>query len=106
MQNWNQLNTLDTLVVALCRDYTRRQVAVLNGLLPRRILTEYRYLNACIYEAVSEIVGERLAQLYITEIGCMTGYANSKITCMSEGMYKSYKRLITDNIAKKLHLSN
>ncbi len=34
----------------------------------------------------------------------MTGFAKRKIDFMSEGTYKSYKRLITDNIAKKLHL--
>ena len=104
MQNWNQLNTLDALVVALCRDYTRRQVAISSGSLSKRTLTEYRYFNTNIFEAVVEIVGERDAMNYIEEIGWMTGFAKSKLIYMSEGMYKIYKRRISDNIAKKLHL--
>ena len=104
MQNWKGLNTLDALVVALCRDYTRRQVAISSGALSKRTLTEYKYINANIYEAVAEIVGERDVLNYIEEIGGMTGFAKSKICYMSEGTYKAYKRMIIDNIAKKLHL--
>lgn len=107
MQSWKHLNTLDALVVALCRDYVRRQVAISKGDMPRRILTEYKYLNTNIFEAVSEIVGEFDAKIYIDEIGGMTGYAGSEFGYrMSEGTYKAYKRSITKNIAKKLHLSD
>jgi hypothetical protein len=73
----------------------------------KRTLTEYKYLNTSILEAVREIVGEFDAKSYIDEIGSMTGYAKSKFAYrMSEGTYKSYKRYITYNIAKKLHLSD
>lgn len=107
MQSWKHLNTLDALVVALCRDYVRRQVAISEGMMSKRTLTEYKYLNTSIFEAVSEIVGEFDAKTYINEIGCMTGYANSEFGYrMSEGTYKTYKRSITKNIAKKLHLSD
>ncbi len=75
MQSWKHLNTLDALVVALCRDYVRRQVAISEGMMSKRTLTEYKYLNTSIFEAVSEIVGEFDAKTYINEIGCMTGYA-------------------------------
>lgn len=107
MQTWKQLSTLDALVVALCRDFMRRQVAICEGFMSKRTLTEYKYLNTGIFEAVSEVVGEFDAKAYIEEIGSMTGYAKSKFAYrMSEGTYKSYKRNITHNIAKKLHLSD
>lgn len=106
MHTWKQLNTLDALVVALCRDYVRREVAISNRAVSKRTDTEYRYLNFRIFEAAAEIVGERLAYAYICEIGGMVGYAKSEIDCMSEGTYKTYKRLIIENIAKRLHLSD
>lgn len=107
MQGWKHLGTLDVLVIALCRDYVRRQVAISKGEASKRVLTEYKYLNVSIFEAVSEIVGEFDAKIYIDEIGGMTGYANSEFGYrMSEGTYKAYKRAITKNIAKKLHLSD
>ena len=104
MASRNVESTLETLVIALCLDYRRRQSAIESGSAPRRTDVEYRYYNFKIYDAVSEIAGERLADRYIDEIGQRVGYAKSSIACVSETIYKQYKRLIINNIAKKLHL--
>ena len=104
MANWNVKDSLDTLVCALCLDYSRREKAIQNKNATKRTDTEYRYLNFKIFDAVAEIVGERFAQSYIYEIGRRLGYAKSNINCVSEITYKNYKRLIIDNISKKLHL--
>ncbi len=100
------INTLDALVVALCRDYARRAEAIEKETAVQRTDTEYRYLNYQIYHAVAEISGEEFALIYINEIGREVGYANSEIENISEVTYKNYKRMMKDNIAKKLHLSN
>ena len=97
-------DTLDNLVVALCLDYGRRQRAILEKNASKRTDTEYRYYNFKIFDAAAEIVGERFAELYIEEIGGRVGYAQSAVGCVSEITYKSYKMLIKENIAKKLHL--
>ncbi len=100
------INTLDALVVALCLDYERRAAAIQHETAVCRTDTEYRYLNYKIYEAVSEISGEEFALTYIKEIGREVGYANSDIDNVSESTYKNFKRMMKDNIAKKLHLKN
>ena len=100
-----KIDTLDELVIALCLDYRRRQNAIEEKNISKRIDTEYRYYNFKIYDASAEIVGERLAEGYIEEIGRRVGYAKSALCCFSEVMYKNYKRKIIDNIAKKLHLA-
>lgn len=97
-------STLDTLVIALCLDYRRRQKAIEERSAAKRTDTEYRYYNFKIFDAVSEIAGERFADQYIEEIGNRVGYAKSSIPCVSETIYKQYKRLIINNIAKRLHL--
>lgn len=97
-------SSLDTLVIALCFDYRRRQKAILERSVAKRTDTEYRYYNFKIFDAAAEIVGERFAERYIEEIGNRVGYAKTAIDCVSEITYKNYKRLIKDNIAKKLHL--
>ena len=97
-------STLDTLIIALCLDYRRRERAIEERSASKRTDTEYRYYNFKIYDAVSEIAGARFADQYIDEIGNRVGYAKSTIGCVSETIYKQYKRLIINNIAKRLHL--
>lgn len=100
----NLESTLDTLVIALCLDYARRQRAIEEKSVAKRTDTEFRYYNFKIFDAVAEIVGERFAPRYIYEIGARIGYAKSSVDCVSESTYKDYKRMIKDNIARKLHL--
>ncbi|MBQ8720436.1 MAG: hypothetical protein IJY65_05325 [Clostridia bacterium] len=95
---------VETLVVALCLDYERREEAMRVGSVSHRTDMEYRYLNFKIYDAAAEIVGERDACLFINEIGRKVGYAQSEIGAMSEAAYKIRKREVKVNIAKKLHL--
>lgn len=96
--------TLDNLVHALCRDYPRRQQAIETGGAEHRTLVEFRYLNLKIMDAAAEIAGDAFAHVYINEIGKSVGYAKSETEGTSEYTYKKYKRLIKENIAKKLHL--
>ena len=104
MQNKNVINTLDLLVRALCADYGRREEIILKGTAERRVDNELRYLNFKIFDSISEVVGERHADIFISEIGKSIGYARSGVDCMSEGMYKKYKALVKSNIAKRLYL--
>lgn len=104
MPRKNLETTLDTLVIALCLDYGRRQRAIEEQSVTKRTDTEFRYYNFKIFDAVAEIVGERFAARYIYEIGERVGYAKSSVDCVSETTYKDYKRMIKDNIARKLHL--
>ena len=96
--------TVDTIVVAMCLDYKRRERAIRERSVTKRTDTEYRYLNYMIYDAAAEIIGERDAVTMVNEIGRRTGYAKTALDNLSEITYKSYKRLIMDNVAKKLHL--
>ncbi len=96
--------TLDGLVVALCRDYERRRLAREEGAVSKRTSMEYGYINAKIYEAAAEIVGERYAELYIDEIGKSVGYAKTKHDAVSETTYKEEKLAVKISIAEKLHL--
>lgn len=99
-------STLDTLVIALCLDFERRQAVILKRDATRRTDTEYRYYNFKIFDAAADIVGEDMAELYIKEIGSRVGYAKSEVPDVSEVTYKNYKRMIKNNIAKKLHLAD
>ena len=65
---------------------------------------EYKYINLHMADAAAEIAGERLAPIYIDEIGTRTGYAHSRVDCVSETTYKEQKQSVKINIAKKLHL--
>lgn len=97
--------TLDNLIIALCRDYSRRKNLIEEGMLGKRSLVEFRYLNIKIYDAVAEIVGDGLTEIYIEELGKNVGYAKSEVMdLMSEATYKKYKLLAKENISKKLHL--
>ena len=98
--------SLDSLVKALCCDFSRRKKIIESGGATKRTQTELRYLNLKIFAAAAEIAGDEFAAVYIEEIGREIGYAKSEAFCVSELTYKRYKSLIKENIAKKLHLSD
>ena len=98
--------TLDKLVVALCRDYQRRREAIAASAYTARTLMEYRYYNLKIFDGAAEVVGKDAAEKYITEIGEAKGYANSEIHEVSEYAYKKKKSNVKRNIAVKLHLTD
>ena len=96
--------SLDMLIVALCRDYFRQRAAIEGHTVEKRVDTEYRYYCFKIYDAVSEIVGDRLSMIFITEIANRVGYAKSELYYYSEKHYKETKLRVKQNIAKRLHL--
>ena len=96
--------SLDALVVALCRDYDRREESILKSTCGGRVAIEYRYINYRILEAAREIAGSRYALLYIREIGKKVGYANSEIGCLSESAYKTEKLEVKLAVARRLSL--
>ena len=104
MAAWNIENSLDSLVTALCYDYERRKKAISSKTNSYRTDTEHRYLNYKIFAAAAEIVGDEDAEQIIREIGKKIGYAKSEFYTLSEVTYKKYKRLVRDNIARKLNL--
>ena len=106
MALWKLENSLELVICALCLDYERRRAAIEGRTHSKRTDTEFRYYNFKIYDAAAEIVGERFAEQYVREIGERIGFAGSEVNCVSEVTYKKYKRLIKENIAKKLHLSD
>lgn len=95
--------TLDYLIVAICRDFRTRQRAIVEKRFKRRTLMEYEYLNRQLIEATTDIVGKDY-EIYIDEIGNKVGYAYSKIDGISETEYKQRKREVKIRIAKRLHL--
>lgn len=108
MRNRNLVkqSPLDLLVTGLCADFARRERLINEGAVSRRTLTEIRYINIKILEAAQEVVEERYARLFIKEIGENIGFANTKIEIYSETFYKTLKKEIKANIAKKLHLTD
>lgn len=104
MARRNVESTLDALVRALCLDYPRRERAISERSVSHRTDTEFRYYNFKIFDAAAEVVGEAEAEIYIKEIGAAVGYAKSESFLISEVTYKQRKRLVMNNIAKKLHL--
>ena len=96
-------DTLDKLVIAFCKDYFFRKEAIESGAASKRTRMEYEYINGRIASAAREIVGDDF-EIYINEIGNALGYAKSNVPYISESGYKSYKRAVKINIAKKLHL--
>ncbi len=97
-------STLDSLIYALCDDYSRRETIIKDGSASRRTLLEMEYLNYKIYSAAAEISGDALAPVYIKEIGSNIGYAKSEDYSISEVTYKLRKSEIKKNIGRKLHL--
>ena len=96
--------TLDNLIVAICRDYTRRENAITDKCCSARTAMEYRYLNSSVLRAAIEVAGESDGRMYIYEIGEKIGYAYSSVEDVSEGTYKQIKKEVKRNIARKLHL--
>ena len=105
-RNITKGKSIDLLITALCYDFPRRERAIKSGLASRRTLTEFRYLNFKILEAVGEVVEEQYVRIYINEIGENIGYANTKLEMLSEVAYKQRKKEVKENIAKKLHLED
>ncbi len=97
-------DTVEQIVVAMCRDYKRRAEGILSPETSARTKVEYRYLNYKIADAVAELVERRNVPIFIDEIGSHTGYASSAAVGMSESVYKRAKVKIKYNIALKLHL--
>ena len=96
-------DTLDSLIVAICRDFFTRTRAIEDKSCKRRTLMEYEYLNRNLVEAAYDIVGDEY-ETYINEIGNIFGYAYSEIEGISETEYKLRKKEVKIKIAKKLHL--
>ena len=96
--------SLDNLIIALCRDFERRALAIESGSCNSRTAVEYKYYNYKILEGAIEIAGPNNARTFVYEIGHKVGFAKSKIDCMSEVMYKSWKMDVKMRIAQKLHL--
>ena len=96
-------DTLDGVIVALCKDFDRRADTVKEGRCSRRTAMEYEYINRRLLDAVRELAGDD-ALIYIREIGGRLGFAYSDIDGASESTYKKLKKEIKLNIAKKLHM--
>lgn len=96
--------SLDLFVRAICADYPRRREVIEEHNASRRVENEMKYYNYKLFDAASEIVGERMAEAFIQEIGERIGYTNSSICCMSETTYKTRKQETVINIAKRLYL--
>lgn len=92
--------TLDRLVVALCRDYGRRS----RGNPHRRVEMEFKYINTRMREAVASVIGHEGAERMIEEIGERIGYAYSAFSDVSEVNYKQKKQLSKLAIARGLYL--
>ena len=98
-------DSFDSLVVALCADYERRERLIEEGGLTPRVEMEYRYFNHKIYNAAAEIVGADEALLYINDIGARRGYAHSPVEDISDTTYKRRKAAVFDSIATSLYLA-
>lgn len=97
---------IEAVAISLCADYMRRKAFVENRLGERRVRMEYAYINAKLFDAASEIAGPNQAEIYISEIGQMIGYANSKIRNISECTYKINKERIKENVLRKIYYIN
>ena len=96
-------DSLDELIISLCRDQSRRDSVSEREGVSRRTRTELRFISYKIAEAAMEIVGDDYAT-YIHEIGESIGYAKSSLMDISESEYKLKKAEVKVNIAKRLHL--
>lgn len=97
-------DTLDGVIVALCKDYCRRRESGSGIGYSKRTMMEYDYINSILTRAAAEIVGEGDADVMLAEIGDRIGYAYSAIEAVSESTYKTMKKEVKLNIAKKLHM--
>ena len=96
--------SLEKLIQAICADYGRRATVLEERCAPYNVLMEYRFLNYRVLAAAIEISGSRDASVFINDIGQGIGYANSAITSLTESVYKSRKREVKKNIARRLSL--
>lgn len=92
------------IVVALCAHYAARERAIADRSVGARVRMEYIYINAKMYDAAAETVGQAYAKAFIMDIGMGVGYANTKIDAFSELSYKKSKMEIKRKIAERLHL--
>ncbi len=99
-------DTVGVLVRALCLDYPRRREIIENHTAVGRVENELKYYNYKIYDAVAEIVEEKMVTGMISDIGERRGYGYSDISCISETTYKIRKQEAIYNIAKGLYLIN
>lgn len=97
-------DTLDGVIVALCRDYCYRRDKGVGQGYSRRTRMEYEYIDSILLRAAGEITGESDAEKILAEIGERVGYAYSAIEGVSESTYKIMKKEVKLNIAKKLHM--
>ena len=99
-------DTVGALVRALCIDYPRRREIIENHTARGRVENELKYYNYKIYDAVAEIIDERMVENMISDIGERRGYGHSDIIDISETTYKIRKQEAVFNIAKGLYLIN
>ena len=104
-RSMKRYDTLDELVVALCKDFTRRERLISNPATSHRTKVELKYMNYKIGEAAREVVGDDFLA-YVREIGEAIGYASSSVGEVSERTYKLKKAEVKANIAKRLHLTD
>lgn len=95
---------VERLVTAICADYFRRAEVIGNRSAPYNVIMEYRFLNYRIMNAAVEIAGPRDALGFIKDIGMDIGYAASELWILSERAYKTRKKEVRDNIARRLSL--
>ena len=95
--------TLSSLITAMCADYSRRGEVIEERCAPFNVIMEYRFLNYRIMNAAIEIAGERDALAFISDIGERRGHSSSSIY-ISESLYKTRKKEVRENIAKRLSL--
>ena len=96
--------TLEEVIIALCADFDRRQTAIKEKALPKRVLLEYKFLNLRILEGAMDIVGIKDAKIFIDDIGARRGYAKSCVDGISEPKYKVTKACVKKSSARKLSL--
>lgn len=99
-------DTVGVLVRALCLDYPRRSEVIENHTARGRVENEMKYYNYKIYDAVAEIIDEKMVEDMISDIAQRRGFSNSKINSISETTYKIRKQEAVYNIAKGLYLIN
>ncbi len=96
--------TLDEIIKAYCADFLRRAQVIADKSAPFNVIMEYKFLNYRIFSAASEYCGTGDALEFIKDIGEGRGYAKSELSVMSESVYKTKKREIKLNIARRLSL--
>ncbi len=94
--------SIDRVITALVADYGRRAEEIAKKELSPRVIMEYRYYNTKIFNAVAEIVGDKQAERFISDIGSGKGYPGD--IYFSESTYYKKKQECKINIARKLNL--